>query len=740
MPLPEPALDTRTYRELAAEALRRVPVHNPEWNNFNDADPGVTLLQLFAFMAESVIYRANLSPERNRQKFLRLLGIGLEPARPARGLVAFALGPGGKPTPVGQDDEVLAGQVPFHPEHGLLALPVESRPYYKKRVEEPRRSEMEAAYNQLYASIREPLQSLDFYETQPLPAPVPGGLLPALDLSQTVDRSLWIALLALRPDAQAVRETREAIAGKVLTLGVVPALGADGKALYPAGAPAANGRPRLVFEVPDAGSSTPGYAQLDVASADDVLSAPGVVELRLPAAAGALATWETLGPLEDGVGGYPPALENSEDLDRLVTWIRLRAPAPEGTQVGGGQARVVVSWVGANAARVIQRTRVAAERLADGTGEPDQTVRVANTPVIDDSLALTVNGEPWTPVADLSEAGPEVPPNAPLYAAAAAGAPPADARVFTLDRESGEIRFGDGARGMRPPRGALIVGSYDYGGGRRGLVGIGSIARGPQRLPGVKVSNPAPTWGAADAETVAQAEKRIPATVRHRNVLATREDYEKITRATPGVDMGRVEVMPLFHPDLPTQSAEGVVTVMVIPRTDALQPEAPVPDRLFLETVCAYLAPRRILTTELHVRGPQYRPLAIGIGIQAVPGEAEGPLIESVRGALLGFLSPLSGGFGGDGWPLDKAVEPAEVQAAATRVRGVAKVTGMVLADLDGNELPPTGLAISGLELPRVAAVRVALGAPPTLADLFGGPPPADEPPALPVPVAPKEC
>jgi hypothetical protein len=739
MPLPEPTFDTRTYRELLSEALARVPVHNPEWSNFNDADPGVTLLQLFAFMAESVIYRANLIPERNRQKFLRLLGIGLEAARPARGLVGFALPPGSAPTVVRTDDEVYAGQVPYRPERGLVVLPLESRVYYKKRVDEPRRSQIAEVYNRLYASIREPVQSLDFYETQPLAAPVAGALLPTLDLAQTVDRSLWLALLAMEPGAVGKHGAREAIAGKVLTLGVVPALGADGKALYPAGPPATAARPRLIFEVPDAGSPTPSYTPLEVSFADDVLSAPGLVEVRLPTA-DALVSWEDLGPLEAGVGGYPPALENSQDLDRLITWIRVRAPKPEDAAAhSGGQTRVAVSWAGVNAARVIQRTHVDAERLTDGTGEPDQSVRVANTPVIADRVVLTVNGEQWKPVADLSEAGPEVPPRAPLYAAATSAAPLPEAKVFTLDPESGEIRFGDGARGMRPPRGALIMCAYDYGGGLRGLVGIGSIARAPQRLPGVKVTNPAPTWGASDAETVLQAEKRIPATLRHRNVLATKEDYGQIARATPGVDVGRVEVLTLFHPDLPHQVSEGVVTVLVIPRTDPHQPAAPSPDQLFLETVCAYLEPRRILTTELHVRGPAYKPFAVGIGIQAVPGEAEGPLAERVRQALLGFLSPLTGGFDGTGWLLDKAVEPAEVQAAATRVRGVAKVTGLVMADLDGNPLT-AGLAVSGLELPRAAAVRVTSGAPPTIDDLFGGPPPADEPPALPVPVAPEEC
>jgi predicted phage baseplate assembly protein len=90
MPLPVPVIDDRRYKELVDELVARIPVHTPEWTNFNSADPGITLIQLFAHLTENMLYRANQIPERNRLKFLQLLGIGLNPAQEARGLVAFA--------------------------------------------------------------------------------------------------------------------------------------------------------------------------------------------------------------------------------------------------------------------------------------------------------------------------------------------------------------------------------------------------------------------------------------------------------------------------------------------------------------------------------------------------------------------------------------------------------------------------------------------------------------------------
>jgi hypothetical protein len=175
--------------------------------------------------------------------------------------------------------------------------------------------------------------------------------------------------------------------------------------------------------------------------------------------------------------------------------------------------------------------------------------------------------------------------------------------------------------------------------------------------------------------------------------------------------------------------------VLLIPRGDPQQPEAPRPDALFLQTICDYLEPRRVLTTELHIRGPIYRRIGVGIGIQAVPGQAEAPLINAVTAAIAGFLSPLTGGFDGTGWPLNKTVDPGEILAAASRVPGVARVNGVLIVDESGNPLP-NGMPISGLELPRVNPIRVASGATPTPAATA----PPDEVPALPVPIVPENC
>lgn len=77
MPLPTPNLDDRTFEDLVAEIRTLIPRYNREWTNFNPSDPGVTVLELFAYLAEQSLYRINQVPRRNYVGFLRLLGIEL---------------------------------------------------------------------------------------------------------------------------------------------------------------------------------------------------------------------------------------------------------------------------------------------------------------------------------------------------------------------------------------------------------------------------------------------------------------------------------------------------------------------------------------------------------------------------------------------------------------------------------------------------------------------------------------
>jgi predicted phage baseplate assembly protein len=91
MALPVPNLDDRRFQDLVDDAKRLVQQRCPEWTDHNVSDPGVTLIEAFAFMTDQLLYRLNRVPDRHYVKFLELIGVRLFPATAARAAVTFYL-------------------------------------------------------------------------------------------------------------------------------------------------------------------------------------------------------------------------------------------------------------------------------------------------------------------------------------------------------------------------------------------------------------------------------------------------------------------------------------------------------------------------------------------------------------------------------------------------------------------------------------------------------------------------
>jgi len=91
MALPAPILDDRKYQDIVSEARSMIPGYCPEWTDHNLSDPGITFIELFAWMMDTLLYRVNKVPEKSYIKFLELVGIRLMPARPARADITFRL-------------------------------------------------------------------------------------------------------------------------------------------------------------------------------------------------------------------------------------------------------------------------------------------------------------------------------------------------------------------------------------------------------------------------------------------------------------------------------------------------------------------------------------------------------------------------------------------------------------------------------------------------------------------------
>jgi len=88
MAIAVPSLDDRAYADLVAEARALIPVYDPSWSNHNPSDPGITLIELFAWLTEMQIYALDQITDAHRFTFLRLLlGPELKPKRDADGTI-----------------------------------------------------------------------------------------------------------------------------------------------------------------------------------------------------------------------------------------------------------------------------------------------------------------------------------------------------------------------------------------------------------------------------------------------------------------------------------------------------------------------------------------------------------------------------------------------------------------------------------------------------------------------------
>ena len=95
MPFTARNVDDRTFEDLVDEAKQRIAAYLPEWTDYNESDPGITLVQLFAWLTETSLFRLNQGPnDRMYVSFLNLVGFGPAPAVPARAIVEIKTTPG----------------------------------------------------------------------------------------------------------------------------------------------------------------------------------------------------------------------------------------------------------------------------------------------------------------------------------------------------------------------------------------------------------------------------------------------------------------------------------------------------------------------------------------------------------------------------------------------------------------------------------------------------------------------
>ena len=682
MSIPLPQLDDRRWSDLVEQGRALIPLVAPAWTDHNASDPGITLMELLASVAETDLYRLNRFTDAQKRRLLALMDIRCAPPRPAT-LVSelrIAAGPSPVVLPAGTEFDGMRLDATAAPLR--MTAPVEVVDAALRAVQR----KDAAGFQNLTAawSRQEPFAA--FGDDPAVGAECQIGFDRALPAGR------WSQVFVCIEGDQARLSERARLAEEA-----------------PIDAPLVHHGARLAWEYFADDGAAGRWLPLEVDDDTRSFSLSGALRLRPGAAMKASVLGRVAQPqcwvrarLVDGAFDAAPRLRrlllNGVQLEQS-TPVRTSWPIAPGTVLTGGpitpgqgaalrltlqQGRVVALSVDASGeAPVFTVLAYTAASATDpgllavdgtlagtGSGEPSQRLTLAQRPVVEASLRLfsVEDGHPraWTRVDDFSASSRS------------------DAH-FTLDPTSGEVVGGDGERGRVLPRGCQMVAFHAWTRPAPAVARIDGLADSPRNrvfLPDagaigrIAAGVPIVLEDAAPAETLAHALGRAIEQREARLRAVTREDFEALALATPGLRVARAIALPNFCPGLACVNAPGMVTVIVLP---FLPLGRPFPSRGFLDRVAARLETRRVLGTRVVVAGPGYLEVAVRARVQALDGIDRQRLATEVSAALDGFFDPVSGGPDAAGWPLGRDVYRAEVMQVIDQTPGVDHVIALEL-------------------------------------------------------------
>jgi predicted phage baseplate assembly protein len=707
--LPKANLDDRTFQELVNECLLRIPRYCPEWTNYNPSDPGVTLIELFAWLTDQMLFRFNNVPRRHYVAFLELLGIRLNPPTPATTEVTFYLSTSSDQIPennrtIPTDTEVATeraeNQEPiiFTTDYPLIIGDPHITHIFKSETIE--NSPQSLSDNYLSGSAwrlegsewRSSSELSIFYQN-----PQPGNCF----------------YLVLNP--------QDNIDGNVI------AINFKGEAGTPTGIDPRN--PPIRWEAWN-GSS---WEEVLMKKSNDYTEGFSFSKLQR----------EKGSPLEDGADvelhlplNFPP----ETFVNYRGRWLRCVYFKREENQPLYRQSprivRMSVRSLGGTIP-VTQAYPINDEILGESNGEPGQVFYLQRPPVLPRNVVkreyievITSGGmvQKWTEVTDFAESK-----ETDLH--------------YTLDSQSGRVQFGPLIRepghlkeisdfrarlqslpnqmissevalndnrwstdtrqcGAIPPRGSTIrMVSYRTGGGSQGNVQPGSITILKSAVPYVaQITNYKQGRNGAEAQSLDYAVLQVPKMLRTQNRAVTTEDFETLAKEGGQGAIARVKCCP--PSDKPEEA--GRIKLLLIPQVslqnleNGIPPEAFEVDQVLIKRVSAYLDERKLLGINIKYEQPEY----MGVSVQtevSLEDEYKNPRMQQeikqkLELTLYQFLNPITGGEDGTGWVFGRPVYTSDIVKHFQKVKGVRYVGSIqlfaILNDNDKWERYATPLAI----------------------------------------------
>ena len=624
MALPVPNLDDLRFQtDLVDEARKRIIHYCPEWTEYNISDPGITLIELFAWMTELMIYRLNRVPEKNYLKFLEMLGFQLEPAKTAETDITFWLS-------------------------ALLPLDEEDT----TSVVVPAGTEVQSE------DQPDPVVFSTSRELR-INAPILAHLRTENNFNQNNVSRLGLDIFRPFSKTPQIGDTfyigfndRNNICGHIL---------------------------RFEFECEP--TEAVGIRRENPPWVWECLTEEGWKEIKLSTYEGERDTTGGLNNESGSLTLYTPLDFTSQMLHGLQAfWIRCRIEQRDHSQgMYTETPRVTNLHVFTAGAQVPAANAqvVAGELLGESTGEPGQRFSLLHAPVLnfseDETVEVeeTVEGEPvfvpWTRVDDFA--------NSNKFS-----------RHFTLDTAKGEIAFGPSVRqpdgstvqyGRIPESNRRIrITDYRYGGGVRGNLPENAVDVMNTSLAYIsRASNLNRTLGGRDQETLEELIQRAQREMQSQGRAVTATDFEQFALKSS-------KAVARAHCVTPEVTGIGAVKLIIVPDVvDSLHfgnLHALTVTEDVKSKVRGYLDKYRLLTTALNIEEPKYFGIKVTATIVAQDFANDADVVTEVTETLNRYLCPLKDETIDDeysqGWEFGRNVFSAEIISLIQKVPSVKYV------------------------------------------------------------------
>lgn len=678
-------LNDEDFAALAEEAKNRIVSYYPQWTDYNYHDPGITILELFAFLKEIQLYRINFVGEKHKQKYLKLLGIQKRHMSPSRVQVKIQ---SKKTLLLPGLTRFYASQIGFESSQPklLIADDIKCCIYQEESgagiVDRKQMGSDRALHIPVFGKAAE--RGSCFYI----------GFEEALPTGQE---------LSLFAEVWNEYETKRSLIEKAISFFPLAELSFE---FYGS---------RGFTKIKQVQDETYGFLQ----------SGPitfFLEENMKPAAIKGQEGYFLRIVLKNSMYDVPPVLTGitmnmTEAVQRMH--YALCQDIPYKTTDGWGSCRIgknslnmeniAVLLKKGNKCRLLdnydyteEENRIkisfplevcqeepdcvrilswsfffdAGQILGKGNGMPRQEFKLEETSLLYDSFQIMIEepGEEgvfydWEKAEDFI------------------GSSPMD-RHYVLDLEKGCLLFGDGIHGM-VPRGRIIITQYVTSKGMDGNVTAGKISRMEEKYRFLKVLNKKDASGGDAEESLEHCFMRAQEQIQVNGGFVTSADYEEAVKRTPGLMIASCRAIFLETEEKKGEQEKGeVVTIAVKPFSNKKNPGL---SQAYLDNMEAWLEQGRMIGTKLHLISPEY--IKIHLFIE---GNGKNNFIydkEKIIEALETYFHPFASRFGGtvSYSAIYELLDmlPVLSQVGALSIDAVGKVKRTFAGDVI---LPPNGL------------------------------------------------